>query len=100
MFGKHFVLNEETLSIVDEFGRHMPGGFFIYRAAAPEELLYANHAVLEIFGCEDMAEFRALTGYTFRGMLHPEDYAAVRLHRPAGGRRRGQYGLRGVPHRP
>ena len=77
MFGKHFVLNEETLSIVDEFGRHMPGGFFIYKAADPEELLYANHAVLEIFGCEDMAEFRTLTGYTFKGMLHPEDYDAV-----------------------
>ena len=77
MFGKHFVLNEETLSIVEEFGRHMPGGFFIYKAAAPEELLYANHAVPEIFGCRDMEEFKALTGFTFKGMLHPEDYDAV-----------------------
>lgn len=29
MFGKHFDLNESTLSIVEEIGRHIPGGFFI-----------------------------------------------------------------------
>ena len=77
MFGKRFQLNETTIHIVEEIGRHMPGGFFIYKAEAPEELLYANRAVLDIFGCRDLAEFKALTGYTFRGMLHPEDYEAI-----------------------
>ena len=77
MFGKQFQLSPETISIVEEIGRHMPGGFFIYRAAAPYELLYANHAVLDIFGCRDLDEFRALTGYSFRGMLHPDDFEAV-----------------------
>ncbi|MBQ6465823.1 MAG: response regulator [Oscillospiraceae bacterium] len=55
----------------------MPGGFFIYRAQQPEELLYANKAVFNIFGCEDLEDFKALTGFTFKGMLHPEDYEAV-----------------------
>ena len=32
MFGKRFELNEETIPVVEEIGRHMPGGFFIYRA--------------------------------------------------------------------
>ena len=50
MFGQHFMLNEETMHIVEEIGRHMPGGFFIYKAEKPEELLYANHAVIDIFG--------------------------------------------------
>ena len=50
MFGKRFQLNEETIPVVEEIGRHMPGGFFIYKAEQPEELLYANHAVLDIFG--------------------------------------------------
>ncbi len=77
MFGKQFQLSPETISIVEEIGRHMPGGFFIYRAAEPYELLYANHAVLDIFGCRDLDEFRALTGYSFRGMLHPDDFEAV-----------------------
>ncbi len=77
MFGLHFQLNEQTLPIVEQIGMHMPGGFFIYRAEGNEELLYANRAVLDIFGCADLDEFKALTGYTFRGMLHPDDYAAV-----------------------
>ncbi|MBR6198962.1 MAG: response regulator [Spirochaetales bacterium] len=74
MFGKHFELNDQTLHIVEEIGRQMPGGFFIYKAAQPEELLFANQAVFDIFGCKDLDEFKELTGYTFKGMLHPEDY--------------------------
>ena len=77
MFGQHFDLNEQTLSFVEEIGRRMPGGFFIYKAEQPEELLYANEACFSIFGCADLEEFRALTGFTFRGMVNPEDYAAI-----------------------
>ena len=77
MFGKHFALNETTLPIVEEIGRHMPGGFFLYKASGKEELLYANQAVVDIFGCKDLDEFKALTGFTFKGMLHPDDYEAI-----------------------
>ena len=77
MFGKRFTLNDETLAMIEQIGQNMPGGFFIYRAEEPEELLYANRAVFEIYGCRDLDEFKALTGYTFRGMLHPEDYDAI-----------------------
>ena len=45
MFGKHFELNEETIHVIEDIGRHMPGGFFIYQAEGNEELLYANHTV-------------------------------------------------------
>ena len=77
MFEKQFQLNEQSISVIQELGKHMPGGFFIYRAQQPEELLYANKAVFNIFGCEDLEDFKALTGFTFKGMLHPEDYEAV-----------------------
>ena len=77
MFGQNFELNEQTIPLVEDIGRHMPGGFFIYKAEAPEELLYANRATLDIFGCRTMEEFKELTGYTFKGMLHPDDYAAI-----------------------
>lgn len=77
MFGKHFELNDETMHIVREIGRHMPGGFFIYRADGENELLYANNSVIRIFGCDSLDEFRALTGCTFRGMVHPDDYDKV-----------------------
>ena len=38
MFGKHFERNEQIMPIVKEIGRHVPGGFSIYKAAEPEEL--------------------------------------------------------------
>ena len=77
MFGKRFELNEQTIPIVEEIGRHMPGGFFIYKAEEPEELIYANKPVFDIYGCDDLEDFRRLTGFTFRGMVHPEDYDAI-----------------------
>ena len=77
MFGEHFKLDKETMSIVEEIGRHMPGGFFIYKAAQSEELLYANKALFNIFGCDDLDDFKELTGYTFKGMPHPDDYRAI-----------------------
>ena len=77
MFSKHFVLNEQSLSVIQQFGEHMPGGFFIYKADDDEELLYANDAVCRIFGCATIEELKALTGFTFRGMVHPDDYEWV-----------------------
>ena len=77
MFGKRFTLSEETLPIVEEIGKHMPGGFFIYKAAGEKELLYINKAAIGIFGCETLDEFRELTGFTFPGMIYPEDYAQI-----------------------
>ena len=77
MEAKTFELNEQTLSVIEEIGSHMPGGFFLYRAEEPEELIYANQAVFDIFGCRDREEFTELTGFTFRGMVCPDDYAEV-----------------------
>ena len=76
MFGG-FELSESTISVIAEIGGHMPGGFFIYKAAGPEELIYANKAVFDIFGCSGEEEFRELTGYTFKGMVHPDDYERI-----------------------
>ncbi|MCR5343281.1 MAG: PAS domain-containing protein [Butyrivibrio sp.] len=53
------------------------GGFFIYRADEGQEILYVNQATLLIFGCETIEEFKEHTGYTFRGMVHPEDYEEI-----------------------
>jgi len=76
MFGKKFQLNEQSIPVIQEIGRHMPGGFFIYQASS-EQLLYANEAVFRIYGCTGLEDFKELTGFTFRGMLHPDDYEAV-----------------------
>lgn len=64
-------------SAIEWFGEQIPGGFFIYRADEGMELLYVNSAVHHMYGCETDDQFRALTGYTFRGMVHPLDYDNV-----------------------
>ncbi|MBR0368486.1 MAG: EAL domain-containing protein [Clostridia bacterium] len=71
------LLVEQILSVIEQFGEHMPGGFFIYKADETGALLYANKAVCNIFGCDSLEEFKALTGFTFRGMVHPDDYTRI-----------------------
>jgi len=69
--------DEDTLPIVKQMTEGMPGGFFIYHADGNEELIYINSAVLRIFGCETEEEFVELTGFTFRGMVYPEDLEEI-----------------------
>lgn len=63
----------EIIQLMDE----MPGGLLIYRADGNEEILYANKALLRIFLCETMEEFRDLTGNSFRGLVYQEDLEEV-----------------------
>ena len=69
---------KSTLSNMVSMGENMPGGFFVYRADEEEELLYANDVLLDIYGCRTLQEFKELTGFTFRGMIHPDDYEMVK----------------------
>ena len=92
------VLIDQLLSMIEQFGEHIPGGFFIYKADGSEELLYANQAVWNIFGCDSLEDFKAYSGYSFRGMVHPEDYGKA----AAANRKKtedGQSGLDSVEYR-
>lgn len=68
-----FRLAYEIMNFMDE----MPGGFFIYRADGDEELIYANKALLRIFQCETLKEFREWTNNSFKGLVHPDDLDVV-----------------------
>ena len=70
-------LGEDSLPFLSAIVEGMPGGFLIYRADGSEEILHINKAVLRIFGCDTVREFRELTGYTFPGMVHPDDIEEV-----------------------
>ncbi len=72
-----FTTNETMLPFIKSFCNGMPGGFFIYKAGGDEELVYVNKAMLRIFGCDTEEEFRTLTGNSFKGIVHPEDYGSV-----------------------
>jgi len=68
---------QEGMTAVQWLAEQMPGGFFIYRADDKMELLYVNQSTCDIYGCDTVEEFRALTGNTFRGMVHPDDYDSI-----------------------
>lgn len=70
-------LNEQTLPVIEQITDGMPGGFFIYHADGNEELIYANRAMVSIFGCDSMEDFTEHIGGSFRGLVHPEDLEQV-----------------------
>ncbi len=74
-----YFLTRENMPMIRKMSEKMPGGFFVYRDNERQDLIFANHIVLDIFGCDTLEEFKALTGYTFRGMVHPEDYVAIQM---------------------
>lgn len=78
-FPNEQILTEDMLPSATELAAKMPGGFFIYRADDEGEIFYVNDVMLDIFGCKTLDEFKNLTGNTFRGMVHPDDYEAVDL---------------------
>ena len=67
----------EVLPMLKWVAEQVPGGFFVYSAKEPFELFYVNSEVLNIYGCENLDEFKELTGYTFRGMVYPEDFNEI-----------------------
>ena len=55
----------------------MPGGFFIYHADEEEKIIYANKITLDIFGCRTFEEFLQTVHGSFKGLVHPDDYARI-----------------------
>lgn len=69
--------NLETAQKIKDFIDEIPGGFLIYAADANEEIVYANKALLKIFRCNDLAEFKRHTGNSFKGVVHADDLDTV-----------------------
>lgn len=72
-----FALTRFTLPVIWQMSKVIPGGFFIYHEDEKRELIYANDKVFEIYGCANLDEFKELTGYTFQGMVHPDDFQRI-----------------------
>lgn len=70
-------LNEQTLPFIEQITDGMPGGFFIYHADGNEDLIYANNAMVNIFGCDSQEDFKEYIGGSFRGLVHPDDLEQV-----------------------
>ncbi|MCR5419786.1 MAG: diguanylate cyclase [Lachnospiraceae bacterium] len=72
-----FTLTKYTMPIIRQMAEVIPGGFFIYKEDDKRELIYLNKKVLEIYGCDTVEEFKELTGYTFEGMVYPDDFKEI-----------------------
>ena len=55
----------------------IPGGFLVYKAGENEEILFANKQMIEMYECIDFEDFKSFTGDSFKGCVHPDDYALV-----------------------
>ena len=64
-------------SFFERIPENLSCGFFVYKATGTEELCFADKNVMELYECVTMDEFRAHTGNSFRGMVHPEDLERV-----------------------
>ncbi len=60
-----------------QIAESIPGGFFVYYADEEEEIIYVNSKMVQMFGCEDEADFRQFVGNSFRGIVCEDDYAEV-----------------------
>ena len=61
-----------------DVSENLPGAFLIYRASPDnDELLFANHEMLHLSGCNDMEEFFAYTKRSFRNLINEPEQKAV-----------------------
>lgn len=73
-------MTQESLTytaILEHVMDGMPGGVLVYRADEKEEILYANSWLIHMFGCHDMDDFMAVTGGSFKSLVHPRDVEKV-----------------------
>lgn len=74
---KKKVIDEQLIQAIEWVAEKLPGGFFIYKSDASQEILHVNSETCRIFGCDTREDFLKLTGGTFSGMVYPEDLDRV-----------------------
>ena len=71
--GKEYI--SEALPYIEGLSLALPSAFFVYHDDESEELLFFNDKLIKYFGCESREEFIEFTGNSFKGIVHPDDYA-------------------------
>ena len=69
--------NSQEFLSADSILSRIPGGFFVYLDNPEERIIQVNETLLTIFECDTVEEFTELTGGSFRGIVHPDDYELV-----------------------
>lgn len=63
---------------LQDVSKNLPGAFLIY-IADPEndDILFANHELIELAGCRDFDDFLDYTDRRFRNLIHPDERDSV-----------------------
>lgn len=63
---------------LQDVSKNLPGAFLIY-IADPEndDILFANHELIELAGCKDFDDFLDYTDRRFRNLIHPDERDSV-----------------------
>ena len=69
------------LQIRIQIAENVPGAILVHRAGDNGEILFVNDEMVELFECENLADFMEYTGGAFKGVPHPDD--AVRVYEEA-----------------
>ncbi len=69
--------DDSSVELPQEFLDKFPGGMFRYKAESAGVIDRASSGLVRLFGCSDAEQFRALTGNTFKGIVHPDDWEWV-----------------------
>ena len=65
------------VELPQEFLDKFPGGMLRYKAEEAGAIDRVSSGLVRLFGCSDAEQFRALTGNTFKGIVHPDDWEWV-----------------------
>lgn len=76
--GESFVIDGRTLQGVERMADSLPGGFMVCKANQSGDLIFYNHEVLKLFGCEDEAQMKELSGNSFWNLVAGEDLEQTR----------------------
>ena len=65
------------VELPQEFLDKFPGGMLRYKAEEAGAIDRVSSGLVRLFGCSNAEQFRALTGNTFKGIVHPDDWEWV-----------------------
>ena len=61
-----------------DISKNLPGAFLIYIADQQNDrILFANHELIKLAGCDDMEDFMEFTKGRFRNLIHPDEQKSV-----------------------
>lgn len=60
-----------------DIAENVPGAILVHKAGGDGQILFVNDAMIDLFECDNLADFMEYTGGVFKGVPHPDDSVHV-----------------------